>query len=145
MKKQWFKYVFIFLIGLLGLNVNAQSRKSSSNSINKTGEKHPNTFNITKMELGKLFSLKANDVLSYPVNKYLDKAMVLMNTKNGDIKFLKAKLKFFPKSTLLVQVNGEYTTQIFIMSEDKSVFYKAKAEKDKFVMSKCSEDEIVSE
>ena len=68
-----------------------------------------------------------------------------MNTKNGDMHFVKLKLTYFPKSYLLIQENGMYSTVIFIMSDDKSVFYKGKIDKEVITMRKCSEDDIVSE
>ena len=127
----------------MGFNAPAQNKKT--NPTKKSVVSYPASFTITKVELDKIFALKVTETLTNPTNKYLDKAQVLMNTKNGDIRFLKAKLSYFAKSSLLVQINGEYTTQVFIMSDDKSVFYKAKFDRDKFILRKCSEDEIVSE
>ena len=105
-----------------------------------------NTYrNWPKPVFDELFNLKIKEVLSLKENQYLDKAQVMMNTKNGDMTFLKLKLSYFPKSNLMIQVNGSYTTQIFIMSDDKSVFYKGKIEKENIVLKKCAESEIVSE
>lgn len=68
-----------------------------------------------------------------------------MNTLNGDIRFLRIKLDYFKNAFLMIQVNGEYSTQVFILSEDKSVFYKGTIGEKAVVMTKCSEDDIVSE
>ncbi len=136
---------FLLLILFVGTAFDTAAQNKKTNTSRKTVDKNPSSFTITKAELERVFALKVKEVVTNPNNKYIDKAQVLMNTKNGDILFLKAKLSYFPKSSLLVQVNGVYTTQVFIMSEDKSIFYKGKQDKDKFILSKCSEDEIVSE
>ena len=143
MKSRFFKFLILFTLGIMSFSLVAQNKKTKS--AKRPADIYPASFVITKEELGKLLSLKNNESLVYPANKYIDKSLILMSTKNGDMKFLKAKLNFFANSSLLVQVNGEYTTQIFIMSKDKSVFYKAKADRDKFILNKCTEDEIVSE
>jgi hypothetical protein len=109
------------------------------------GNTYPTTFTIAKNDFDNLFLYKANEPVASKTNKYLDKAALLKNSSNGDMKFLKLKLDYFKHAFMLVQVNGTYSTQVFIMSDDKSVFYKGHFEKNVLIMSKCSEDDIVSE
>ncbi len=111
----------------------------------KTTNKYPESFSIARFDFDNLFNYKVRDILEIPANKYIHKSLVQMNSLNGDIKFLKLKLNYFSKAYLLIQVNGSYSTQIFIMSEDKSIFYKGVIESNLVTMTKCAEDEIVSE
>lgn len=140
MKRFYFLFIFFFLS--LGNVCFSQTKAKAVKGITK---KYPESFVISKPVFDELFNLKIKEVLSLKENQYLDKAQVMMNTKNGDMTFLKLKLSYFPKSNLMIQVNGSYTTQIFIMSDDKSVFYKGKIEKENIVLKKCAESEIVSE
>jgi hypothetical protein len=133
---------FLFLM-LPGFNVHAQ--KSKAAPIAQTSKKYPDSFTITRSEFDHLFSKKTKETIVSKVNKYLDKSSVLMNTVNGDTKFLKIRLAYFQNAFLVSQVNGEYSTQVFILSDDKSVFYKGRLDKDFVVMTKCNEDDIVSE
>ncbi|PBQ33065.1 hypothetical protein CNR22_15190 [Sphingobacteriaceae bacterium] len=132
--------LLIFLVGAFSLN--AQSTKTSSS---KVAAKNPASFTISKSDFELLFSKKAKDILVLKNNAFLDKSLVEINTLNGDMKFLKLKLSYFPKAYLMVQINGEYSTQIFILSDDKSVFYKGRIDKGIVTMTKCNEDDIVSE
>lgn len=136
--------LFTFFI-LFAFLLNVQSQTAKKNATKNKVTKYPQSFSIQKNEFNNLFSYKANEVLVEKQNKYLNNSILLMNTKNGDMKFLKIKLNYFKNSFLLVQVNGEFSTQIFIMSDDKSIFYKGKMESEKIVLTKCTEDEIVSE
>jgi hypothetical protein len=120
------------------------AQKTKTNST-KNKNIYPTSFTINKSDFDRLLNTKANQVFVSKENKYLDKSAMLMNTKNGDTKFMKIKLNYFPKAYLMIQVNGEYSTQVFILSDDKSVFYKGRAEKNTYLLNKCSEDEIVSE
>ena len=121
----------------------AQSKKQAK--AKKTDTSYPQSFFILKSELQDLFTLKAGQLVTLAGNKYINKSSVLMNTKNGDISFLRIKLSYFKNAYLLVQVNGGYSTQYFVMSDDKSVFYKGKPVDEKIIMTRCTEDEIVSE
>ena len=71
--------------------------------------------------------------------------MLELNTKNGDMQLLRIRLNYFPKALLMVQVNGEYSTQVYITSSSKTLSYKGKIEKDRVLLTKCNRDEIVSE
>lgn len=121
---------------------NAQNK---STSVKKTVSRYPASFVITKAEFDKLFTLKNNEVVNVPANKYLDKSVLELNTLNGDMRLLRIKLNYFPKALLMVLVNGEYSTQVYITSSDKLLSYKGKLEKDKVTLTKCNRDEIVSE
>ena len=140
MKLNFIKIFFTFFILALSLQVPAQKAKTAT--INKD---RPTTFTISKTDFDNLFSKKAKETISAKTNKYIDKSSVIMNSLNGDTKFMKIKLSYFDKAYLLVQVNGEYSTQIFILSDDKSVFYKGRLDKGAVTMTKCKEDDIVSE
>jgi len=136
------KFLSVFLFLSFSFGIKAQSAKKNSAAPER---KNPATFTISKSDFDNLFSKKPKEILIMKSNAYLDKSSVVMNSLNGDTKFLKIKLNYFPKSFLMIQVNGEYSTQIFIFSDDKSVFYKGKLEKDSVIMTKCNEDDIVSE
>jgi hypothetical protein len=136
-----FTRLFLSLL-LMGPAFSSAAQKSSVGTVIK---KHPESFAISKAELQDLLSKPANTAVKSRNNKYLDKGMVLKNVTNGDMHFLRVKLNYFSTAYLTVQVNGQYSTQVFILSENKSVFYKGKVEKGDVLMTKCAEDEIVSE
>ncbi len=133
------RLVFCFLF-VSALNLVAQK----SPVVQKQGEKHPTTFTISKTDFEFLLKQEEGSSLSIK-NAYLRDGKVIMNSRNGDITFIRVQLFYFPAAELLVQVNGEYSTQVFIMTRDKSLFYKGTVEKERVLMTKCSEDEIVSE
>lgn len=143
MKLNSFKLLAVLLLTSFTIPVAAQTQKKASSK--QTVTKQPASFIISKTEFDQLFTKKSNAILTTKSNKYLDKSTVLMNTLNGDTKFLKIKLHYFAKAYLIVQVNGEYSTQVFILSDDKSVFYKGRLDKGILTMTKCNEDDIVSE
>ena len=135
------KVYFTFLAFFIAVTIQAQTTKTS----NPSDSKNPETFTITKTDFNNLFTKQVNEKVTASKNKYLDNSSVLMNTLNGDMKFMKIKLGYFKNSFLMIQVNGVYSTQIFILSDDKSVFYKGSINNGLVTMTKCDEDEIVSE
>ena len=137
------KLTFFVLFVFTHLNLPAQRVKATTSK--NTDRKCPTTFLISKSEFDNLFSHKVNETINAKTNKYLDKSNILVSTINGDMRFMKIKLNYFANAFLMIQINGSYSTQIFILSEDKSVFYKGKPDKNDFIMTKCSENEIVSE
>lgn len=143
MKLNFTKLILALFFISAQLLLNAQ--KSGPASSTRVQKKYPATFAISKTDFENLFSKKIKETLSLKSNKYLDKSSILMNTLNGDTKFMKIKLNYFQNAYLMIQVNGEYSTQIFILSDDKSVFYKGSVESGEVVMKKCNEDDIVSE
>jgi hypothetical protein len=122
------------------LGIRAQADKNSP----KTNTP-PENFIISSAELKTILNLEVNSVLNDPSNKYINKAALLVSTKNGDMQFARLKLSYFPKAFLMVQVNGVYSTQVFILSDDASVSYKGKETKDGILLTHCKQDEIVSE
>jgi hypothetical protein len=136
---------FLSTVFFLLFSFSFLAQNSKKNSSQPAAKKYPNTFVIKKNAFDKLFLYKINEVIVDKSNTYLNQSTLLMNTKNGDMKFLKIKLNYFKNAFLLVQVNGEFSTQVFIMSDDKSVFYKGKVDKGSVSLTKCTEDEIVSE
>ena len=137
----------LFLINCPGVSAQGSAKKTAINE-----KAYPSTFNISKAEFDHLFQLEANKPISNKANKYLYRASLVVNTRSGDMRFLKLKLDYFKNAFLTVQVNGSATTQVFILSDDKSVFYKGRFEKNvstgsttKLVMNKCQEGDIVSE
>lgn len=143
MKLNSFKLLAVLLFMSFTFQVLAQKQKKAS--VKQTVVKQPASFIISKADFDQLFTKKNSDLVLTKTNKYLDKSTVLMNTLNGDTKFLKMKLSYFAKAYLMVQINGEYSTQVFILSDDKSVFYKGRIDKGIVTMTKCNEDDIVSE
>jgi hypothetical protein len=120
-------------------------QKAKSSKAQKTENVYPANFTISKADFDRLFMYKPNEVINTSDNVYINQSTLAMNTLNGDTRFLKIKLKYFKNAWLLIQVNGEYSTQIFILSDDKSVFYKGSLNENNVSMVKCDEDEIVSE
>lgn|GEM_PF-1416149 len=135
-------FIIMFFL-LFSIQNKAQINKTNPNKNNS--KKNPETFSISKTDFDKLFTFKSNQVITLSQNIYLDKSVSLLNTKNGDMIFLKIKLNYFKKAYLLVQINGSFSTQIFILSDDKSIFYKGKLSSTGLLMTKCLEEEIVSE
>ena len=118
----------------------AQNNKSKT-----TEQKYPASFLISKADLQELLALRQHSVVDKKSNKFLDGSIVMTSTKNGNMQYVRVKLAYFLKAFLNIQVNGADSTQVFIVSDDKSVFYKGRMEKENWVMIKCEEDEIVSE
>jgi glycogen synthase len=134
---------FFLALFLFSLSMHAFAQKQEP--VIEKSVKNPTTFNISKTDFEGLFSKQIKETINLSSNKYLDKSSVMMNSLNGDMKFMKIKLNYFKNAFLMVQVNGIYSTQIFILSDDKSVFYKGKMDGDTIIMTKCNEDDIVSE
>jgi len=104
----------------------------------------PQNITIDKAEFNRLINLsKGTSVASE--NKYLNKAKVLANTSNGDMKYIRLKLAAFPQSYLSIQVNGEFSTQVFILSDNHKLSYRGQINEREVLLTKCREDEIVSE
>jgi len=137
-----FKYIcVVFFV----LNIFDSAAQQHSNRFGANSNRHPKSFTISKTVFDQLFFLKTGDQLLNKTNKYLQGASLLMNTTNGDMKFLRLKLRYFENAFLMIQVNGTASTQAFIQSEDKSVFYKGRFDGETLVMDKCQENEILSE
>lgn len=143
MKPSALKVLSLLLLISFCIPLDAQKKKTQT--AKQASVKNPTTFVISKTDFDQLFAHKGNELIASKTNKYLDKSTVQMNTVNGDTKFMKIKLAYFPKSYLMIQVNGDYSTQVFVLSDDKSVFYKGKMDKGTVTMTKCNEDDIVSE
>ena len=139
------KSISTFLILIFAQGLNSLFAQKSKTPSPKNTTKYPASFTISKGDFDALFQIKAKQQIVSKENKYLDKSVMFVNTKNGDTKFMKIKLTYFPKAYLMIQVNGGFSTQVFILSDDKSVFYKGQLEKNNYLLNKCSEDEIVSE
>jgi len=108
-------------------------------------QSYPERFSISQQDLQTLFQTKTGTRSTFKENRYLNNGSMELNTLNGDMHFLNYKLSFFKNARLIVQKNGEYTTQVFVTSDDKSVFYKGTFNAGQVTLVKCEEDEIVSE
>ena len=135
------RLTILFLFVTAVMNLSGQN----SSPVKKSAKKYPASFSISKSEIEKLFSYKAGETVVTKSNKYLNKSNVVMNTQNGDTRFLRIRLNYFAKSYLTVQINGTQSTQVFVLSDDKSVSYKGKPDRENYVMNKCDEEEIISE
>jgi hypothetical protein len=134
-------FLFLFLMAVLSpANLYSQNKSTTSGE-----QQYPASFLISKAELQGLQALKVHTVIDNKGNRFLDGSIVVANTRNGDMQYIKIKSAFFRKGYLNIQVNGKDSTQVFVTSDDKSVFYKGRVEKENWVLIKCSEDEIVSE
>jgi hypothetical protein len=141
MKRIYTGLLFLFLLAAFS----PFSAFSQNSKTQRTGQDYPSSFLISKTEMQEIIAMKVHSVIDKKKNRYLDGSIVMNNTRNGDMQFVKVRLAFFRKAFLNVQVNGKDSTQVFITSDDKSVFYKGSLEKENWVMLKCEEDEIVSE
>ncbi len=140
MKKITTGFLFLILLAVLS-PAGLYSQKSNST----TEQQYPGSFLISKADLQKLQALKVHSVIDNKANKFLDGSIVVASTRNGDMQYIKIKSAYFRKGYINIQVNGKDSTQVFVTSDDKSVFYKGRVEKENWVMIKCDEDEIVSE
>lgn len=143
MKVHLFSFLLSFLFTLGSLNSTAQNLKPKAPAVKNTA--YPATLSIQKKEFDDLFLYSINDKVVSKTNTYLNNAIVLAYTKTGDMIFFKLKLDHFKNAYLQVQVNGSYSTQVFILSDDKSVSYKGHFEKNVWLMTRCEEGEVVSE
>lgn len=128
--------VLLFLITSIRLN---------AQQVATVQQAYPENFTIQKKELDKLLSGKLNSPLVFKRNKYLHRALPLTNSATGDMKLLQFRLPYFRNALFTIQINGSYSTQAFVTSPDKSVFYKGHLANGDLVMKKCIEREIVSE
>lgn len=107
-------------------------------------KKYPASFEISNAQFDKLLTNSQGSKISMR-NKYLKGSVVEINSRAGDNKQLKLKLAYFANASLIIQINGKDTKQIFIISTDDSAFYKGIFKEQKIVMTKCEKDDILSE
>ncbi len=140
MKFNFIKSLLIIVCLSTGYGAFAQQSKSTSSGIVSL----PESFTISKKELSDLLG-KQEKTTVRTRNKYLNHAVVVKNVSNGDMRFLRLQLMSIKTGFLTIQVNGTHSTQVFVLSGNKSVFYKGRMEKGSVILTKCEEDEIVSE
>jgi hypothetical protein len=131
------------LICLLLYGSSLSSQTAKGNKTRAAG--NPESFSVSRAEFDKLYDAGAGAVFSSASSRQLNKAKVLINSRNGDMQFVRLKLSGIPKAYLAVQVNGSYSTQVFILLDDHSISYKGKIGDSLVTFTKCDEDEIVSE
>jgi hypothetical protein len=140
MKLAFRKGPVILFAAVLSLGLAAQKTASYSKV-----QRNPENFVISHTAIAELLRMKEGEKVNMPANGYINKSQVVKKTATGDMQYLRLKLNYFRTGWLSIQVNGEFTTQIFLMTDDKSVFYKGKKEKDGYRMVKCKEYEIYQE
>jgi hypothetical protein len=144
MHRKLFKAFFTGFAALALVIIPAFSAKSQTGR--STGDQQaPATITIVKADFDRLMDHKKGDRIAARDNAYLNGSEVMMNTATGDMKYLRIKLSGLHNAYLTVQVNGEYSTQVFVLSDDHSVSYKGKIGENGLVLTRCEEDEIVSE
>ena len=114
-------------------------------SSRKSPKRHPDTFTVSRADFDRLYTAKAGQVIPAASSRQLHNGKVLINTRNGDMQFIRMKLSAIPKAYLVVQVNGSFSTQTFILTDDHSISYKGAIAGKQVTFTKCDEDEIVSE
>lgn len=134
-------FLYSLLLLMLALFSQAQTKKSKTTQVSPK----PESFVIERGDFEKLFNYKAGEVIRSQTNKYLDKSLMELNTQNGDMQLLRIKPAYFSKSLLMVQVSGQQSIQVFIISTDKKTFYRGKSDKGRVTMSRCKEEDIVTE
>lgn len=144
--KSFMKSKFIALsLFLFLLSFNRSVHAQKSKPVNTSQKQYRTSFKITKTEFETLISKKEKDEIKFKNNKFITNSTILLNVLNGDTKFIRLKLSYFSSAYLTIQINGAYSTQVFILSDDKSVFYKGQPQNGGFLMTKCNRDDIVSE
>lgn len=113
--------------------------------VKKKTSPYPESFTISKADFDGFFKMETNSSVNAPANKYIHKAKLELNTLNGDMRLLRLRLGYFPKGILLVQVNGIYSTQVFITTSDKKLSYKGKVGAEQVTFTKCNRDDIYTE
>jgi hypothetical protein len=101
-------------------------------------------FTLPRAEFDKLYAMETGQAIVSPATR-LHKGKIMLNTKNGDMQFVRVKLASIPHAYLVVQVNGVYTTQTFVLSDNHSISYKGSIGEREVRYTRCDEDEIVSE
>lgn len=134
-----FKYVTLTFFVCMSQLFFAQKNKSDK------ATKYPTSFTIELKELDQLFSSKANKTFRSRSNVYLNKSVVLINSSYKENKQLKLKLSFFKNAELYVQINGNDSKIIYILSSDDSVFYNSKIENNQIVLTQCKKDDILTD
>lgn len=138
-------FIKLFLILIASAFCFQASGQKSKTSPVVAPNPYPASFTIQKTELNALLKKKEKDAVVIKTNKYLNKSTVVKNVSNGDMNYFRMKLSYFKNAFLTIQVNGTSSTQVFLLSDDKSVFYKGRMDKGTVILTKCEEDEIVSE
>ena len=75
----------------------------------------------------------------------MNNSIISLNTKVGDNTQLKVKLSYFKNAHLIIQINGKDSRQIFIVSDDNSVFYSGDFKENKIIMIQCQKDDLFVE
>lgn len=132
------KTALLIVAALFSINLAAQNIPG-----NKTG--YPEQFKISVAELKQWLNYESRQKILSENNPYVHQSLLELNTRTGDMQLLRIRLAYFKNSLLMIQVNGEYSTQVFITSSDKSVFYKGRIEREEITMVKCKQDDIVIE
>lgn len=135
MKKLLLTLVGFVLLACLGFQLQAQTAKKN----------YPESFSLSDQQIKKVLDCPAGKRLPGLNNKYLAKGSVITNVQNGDTRYARVQLPYFGGAFLNIQVNGVYSTQVFILSSDKTLSYRTTRENGSFTFIKCNEDEIVSE
>lgn len=105
---------------------------------------NPEKFEIEEKEFERLLSSSKNSTFKTK-NVYLNNSFISLNTKIGDNTQLKVKLSYFKKAYLIIQINGNDSRQIFIVSDDNSVFYSGEFKENKIIMTQCKKDDLFVE
>lgn len=109
---------------------------------------YPDTITVPWQELSDLFHYGKGEIITHS-SKYLHNGQVLLNTTDkdphGKDKLMRIQLAYFPGAFLWVQVNGNYSTQVFILSEKPAWSYKSHFSANKVVLVKCRKESIISE
>lgn len=122
------------------VRANLKKNQKEIQAINSNPEK----FVIEEKEFERLLSSSKNSTFKTK-NVYLNNSFISLNTKIGDNTQLKVKLSYFKKAYLIIQINGNDSRQIFIVSDDNSVFYSGEFKENKIIMTQCKKDDLFVE
>lgn len=122
------------------VRANLKKNQKEIQAINSNPEK----FVIEEKEFERLLSSSKNSTFKTK-NVYLNNSIISLNTKVGDNTQLKVKLSYFKNAHLIIQINGKDSRQIFIVSDDNSVFYSGDFKENKIIMIQCQKDDLFVE
>ncbi len=103
------------------------------------------SISISKFDFEKMFKCKIGDIFLSETTELINESVVLINNEIGENKQLKLKLKNNSNVFLIIQVNGKDSIQLFVISDNKLIFYKNNHFKNSLTLVKCEEDDIISE
>lgn len=126
----------LLLLFLLAFSISGKAQAKRNN-----GNKPPESFEISNAEFDKLLNSKQGTRYKSK-NIILNKAQLSLNNKVIENQQVKLKLSYLKNAHLIIQLNGNDSKLIFIISDDDSVFYNGTFSEKNITMTKCQKDDL---